>query len=141
MNEALRSNPAGPALNNTSHRDPSIRSLVNLQQSSLTSGMHVYSASPKMEAWEASAQMTVLGDAIHLMSPSGGVGAVAAINDAAALAQVIADQQGVPSVHSVSKIEQTIRYSARVCLRRSFAAGEKMLNTMPAEKCNTVTLR
>ena len=68
------------------------------------------------------------------MSPSSGVGAVAALNDAAALDQIIADEL---SVESVGEYEQLIRNFAGACLRRSFIAGE-MLNTPPAEKYKTV---
>ena len=99
--------------------------------------MRVYSASPEIGTWEPSSHITLLGDAIHLMSPSSGVGAVAALNDAAALAQIIADEQGVLSVESVGEYEQLIRNFAAACLRRSFIAGE-MLNTPPAEKYKTV---
>lgn len=140
FNEALRSNPSKLALEITSQWHPSIRSLLELRDVSLTSGMRVYSYSPEMQMWEPSPHVTVLGDAIHLMSPSGGVGAVAALNDAAALAQIIADDQGSPSVESIEKYEQMMREFASACLRRSFTAGEKMLNMPAAEKCKMVDL-
>ena len=72
------------------------------------------------------------------MSPSSGIGAVAALNDATALAQIIADEQRVLSVESVGEYEQLMRNFAGACLRRSFITGEKMLNTPPAEKYKTV---
>ncbi len=140
LNEALRSNPSGLALEITSQWDPSIRSLLELQDKSLTSGMRVYSASPEIGSWESSPHVTMLGDAIHLMSPSGGVGAVAALNDAAALAQIIAEKRGVLSVESIGKFEQMMKDFAGACLRRSFIAGEKMLNTPPAEGCKKADL-
>ena len=138
LNEALRSNSLGLALKITSQWHPSIRSLLKLQDKSLTSGMRVYSASPEIGTWEPSSHITLLGDAIHLMSPSGGVGAVAALNDTVALAQIIADEQGVLSVESVGEYKQLMRNFAGACLRRSIIAGEKMLNTPPVEKCKTV---
>ena len=140
LNKALRSNPSALALEITSQWDPSIRSLLELQDKSLTSGMRIYSASPEIGSWETSPHITVLGDAIHLMSPSGGVGAVAALNDAAALARIITDEQGVLSVESIQNYEQMMKEFAGACLRRSFIAGEKMLNTPPAERCKIVDL-
>ena len=140
LNKALHLNPSGLALEITSQWDPSIRSLLELQDKSLTSGMRVYSASPDIGSWEPSSYITVLGDAVHLMSPSGGVGAVAALNDAATLAQIIADEQGALSVESIRNFEQIMKNFAGACLRRSFVAGEKMLNTPPAERCKTVDL-
>ena len=74
------------------------------------------------------------------MSPSGGVGAVAALNDAAALAQIIADEQGALSVELIEKFEQMMKKFAGACLRRSFVAEEKMLNMPAAERCKTVDL-
>ena len=140
LNEALHSNPSGLALEITSQWDPSIRSLLELQDKSLTSGMRVYSACPEIGSWEPSSHITVMGDAVHLMSPSGGVGAVAALNDAVTLAQIIVDERGVLSVESIGKFEQMMKNFAGACLRRSFVAGEKMLNTPPAERCKTVDL-
>lgn len=138
LNEALRSSPADLALELTSQWDPSIQSLLELQDRSLTSGMRVYSASPEIGTWEASPHVTILGDAIHLMSPSGGVGAVAALHDAVNLAQII-DEQGV-SVESIRQFERRMKEFAGACLRRSFTAGKKMLNTPPAGSCKTVDL-
>ena len=126
LNEALRSNSPELALDITSEWDPSIRSLLELQDRSLTSGMRVYSASPEIENWTPSAIVTALGDAIHVMPPSGGVGAVAALNDAVVLSQIIAEQ-GI-SVQSIGKFEQIMRGFAEVCIKRSYAAGAKMLN-------------
>jgi 2-polyprenyl-6-methoxyphenol hydroxylase-like FAD-dependent oxidoreductase len=131
LNEALRSNSPELALVITSEWDPSIRSLIELQDRSLTSGMRVHSASPEIERWTPSASVTVLGDAVHVMSPSGGVGAVAALNDASVLAQIIAEE-GI-SVQSIGKFEQIMRGFAEVCIKRSYVAGERMLNMPPYE--------
>lgn len=129
LNEALRSNAPELVLDITSEWDPSIRSLIELQDGSLTTGMRVYSASPEIESWTPSAVVTGLGDAIHVMSPSGGVGAIAALNDAAVLSQIIAEE-GI-SAQSIGKFEQIMRGFAEVCIKRSYAAGEKMLNIHP----------
>ena len=118
LGEALRSDPAELALKITSHWDSSIRSLLELQEKSFTSGLHVYSASPELGTWEPSAYISVLRDALHLMSPSGGLGAVAALNDAAALAQIIANEQGVLSVPSGLKFERAMRNFARLVFTR-----------------------
>ena len=140
LNEALLSDASGLAIELTSRWHPSIRSLLELQDKSLTSGMKVYSASPSLTMWESSPHVTLLGDAVHLMSPSGGVGAVAALHDAVVLAKIVADGHGVMSIDSVSNFERQMKEFAGVCLRRSFLAGEKMLNTPPAERCRSVYL-
>lgn len=138
LDEALHSRSPDLALDVTSEWDPSIRSLIQLQDRALTMGMRVYSASPELKAWNPSANVTVLGDAIHVMSPSGGVGAVAALNDATALAQIVAEEE--ISVASIGKFEEISRAFAVACIRRSFAAGEKLLNTPPFHQCKEVDL-
>ena len=54
LNKALHSNSSGLALEITSQWHPSIRSLLELQDESLTSRTRVYSASPEIGTWEPS---------------------------------------------------------------------------------------
>ncbi|OCL05430.1 FAD/NAD(P)-binding domain-containing protein [Glonium stellatum] len=126
LDEALKQDSPGLALDITGEWDPSIRSLIELQDKSLTSGMRVYSADSKIQDWTSSAHVTVLGDAVHVMSPSGGVGAVAALNDAFELMRAIT-HEGI-STESISRYEQRMKGFAEVCIRRSNAAGAKMLD-------------
>ena len=136
LNEALRSRPAELSLEITEEWDPSIRSLLQLQDRSLTSGMRVLSAIPDMDTWRPSAHVTVMGDAIHVMSPSGGVGAVAALNDSIELAQIIGCE-GV-NIESVGRFEAKMRSFASICIQRTLRAGEAMLRSPALGKCKKV---
>ncbi|KAK7992144.1 hypothetical protein PG988_000938 [Apiospora saccharicola] len=113
------------ALDITGEWDPSIRSLIELQDRELTHGMRVLSAPAALPEWEPSDRVTVLGDAVHVMSPSGGVGAVAAIHDACLLAGILA-QEGHSKV-SIGKYERGMREFAKKCIDRSNEAAVRML--------------
>ncbi|KAL1862139.1 hypothetical protein Plec18170_000963 [Paecilomyces lecythidis] len=138
LNEALASLPAELAMEMTSEWHVSIRSLVELQDPSLTVGMRIYSASPNLEAWSPSGKVTVMGDVIHIMSPCGGVGAAAALHDAHALMKTISEE-GV-SEASIGKYEEKMREFAKVCIQRSYEVGGKMVAVPDFEKCMKVDL-
>lgn len=125
MDQALKCDSPGLVLDITSEWDPSIRSLIELQDGELTHGMRVYSAPENIPEWETSDPVTVLGDAIHVMSPSGGVGAVAAIYDACLLAKIVSEESS--SIDSIRRYEKGMREFAKVCIRRSGEAGARML--------------
>jgi 2-polyprenyl-6-methoxyphenol hydroxylase-like FAD-dependent oxidoreductase len=113
------------ALDLTAEWNPSIRSLIELQDVSLTVGTRVMSAPLKVPVWKTLSAVTIMGDAAHVMSPAGGVGAVAALNDAFELARTI-EMEGVSSA-SISKFEQQMRDFAERLLQRTNTAGMQML--------------
>lgn len=70
---------------------PSFRLLFEMQDVQQASTMRVVSAPPKIPAWETARLVTLIGDAIHAMSPCGGVGANTALRDATELGRLLAD--------------------------------------------------
>ena len=74
--------------------------------------------------WEPSANVTLMGDAIHVMSPSGGVGAVTALRDAALLSNTIYKLGILAS--SIGEYEATMRGYAQESIERSYFGGKKM---------------
>ncbi|KAL7941082.1 hypothetical protein V8C42DRAFT_361336 [Trichoderma barbatum] len=113
--------------------DPSIRSILHLQDKTQSSLLRILSASPDMKPWAASDKVTIIGDAIHAMSPSGGVGAVTALVDGANLAKTIATR-GI-SVESIGDFEEGMRNFAGLNIRRSYIGGRKMFGQRPFEEC------
>ncbi len=105
--------------------DPSIRSILHLQDKTQASLLRVLSASPDMEPWAPSDKVTVIGDAIHVMSPSGSVGAVTALVDGANLARTIVTE-GI-SAEAIGRFEQSMRDFAGAKIRRSYMGGRKLL--------------
>ncbi|KAI9652691.1 MAG: hypothetical protein M1821_007832 [Bathelium mastoideum] len=105
--------------------EPSIQSLLELQESSLTTGTHIYSVNPDMTVWNGSGHVTLMGDAIHVMPEPGGLGAVAALHDASTLVQTIAEH-GV-TASSIEQYEETMRSFAKTSVVQSRAAVEQLL--------------
>lgn len=76
----------------TAEWHPDIRVLIDRQSPDDTALLNM-SASPA-STWETNARVTVLGDAIHCMPPTGGQGANSAIYDAALLGFVLGAADG-----------------------------------------------
>ncbi len=129
---------AALSLKLTEEWDPSIRSLFELQDVAQASTLRVSSAKPDIPAWEPSERVTLLGDAVHAMSPCGGVGAVTALHDAANLASKI-DELGI-SVKSIGSYEAEMRGYAKLNISRSYFGGKKMFGQRPFGDCAPVEL-
>lgn len=129
---------AALSLRLTEEWDPSTRALLELQDVAQSSTLRVCSAVPDLRPWDASERVTVLGDAIHAMSPCGGVGAVTALRDAALLTERIVE--GGVSVDSVAQYEEEMRGYAKIAVERSFFGGKKMFGQRPFEQCKVLEL-
>lgn len=114
--------------------DPHLRSILHLQDRTQSSFLRVLSAKPDMAAWEPSDKATLVGDAVHMMSPCGGVGAVSALVDGANLASIIASK-GV-SHESIGEYEKGMREFAGAMIRRSYMGGRALFGQQPFEQCN-----
>jgi 2-polyprenyl-6-methoxyphenol hydroxylase-like FAD-dependent oxidoreductase len=91
----------------TSHWSPAFTSVLAQQDPSQSSVLRIASVLPTMRAWKPSERITLIGDAVHVMPPTGGVGANIALRDAANLANILAEE-GV-SVASIGKYEEEMR--------------------------------
>lgn len=122
----------------TEEWDPKFRALFELQDVSQSATLRVGSAHPNIAPWEPSPKVTLIGDAVHVMSPCGGVGAVSAIRDAAALAKIIADE-GITAA-SIGKYEDQMRKHASVAIQRSYFVGKRMFAQLPFEQCEVMEI-
>ncbi|KAI0430876.1 cercosporin toxin biosynthesis protein [Xylaria sp. FL1042] len=114
--------------------DPSIRSILHLQDKTQSSLLRILSADPDMKAWQPSDKIVIIGDALHAMSPSGGVGAVTALVDGANLAKTITTK-GI-STASIGEFEAGMREFAAANIRRSYIGGRKMFGQKPFDQCS-----
>ena len=113
----------------TSHWHHSFHPLFALQDATKASLLRIISSQPEIPVWEPSSYVTLIGDAIHVMSPTAGVGATSAFRDSALLAQLLTDE----GVHagSIEKYEASMRVYAGEAIKRSTWGG-KWLFGMPS---------
>jgi 2-polyprenyl-6-methoxyphenol hydroxylase-like FAD-dependent oxidoreductase len=142
-NELLRlSGPevAALSLKLTESWDPKIRSLLDLQSVEKTAAMRVASASPSMVPWTPNARVTLLGDAVHVMSPAGGSGANTALKDAARLCKLIVENGGELSVEQIAKYEEDMRKYSGEIIQASAMGGKKIFGQPEFEECKPLEL-
>ncbi|KAJ5752997.1 hypothetical protein N7520_009914 [Penicillium odoratum] len=120
---------------------PGVRSVVDFQDRSQSSIRSLLFAEPEIQAWEPSAQVTLLGDAVHVMPPTGAMGANTALRDAADLARRIV-AVGVEKVDGqvIGEYEAGMRVFARLRIDLSWQGGIKSFGLRPVEECEKIVL-
>jgi 2-polyprenyl-6-methoxyphenol hydroxylase-like FAD-dependent oxidoreductase len=116
----------------------SIRCLIELQDESFATKLRIISSSLPLSEWESSPYVTLVGDAIHVMSPAGGVGAATAVKDAVALTKALTGDRGI-SLASVEAYEAEMRTTAKMAVERSFRGGKLLYGQPPVENCPRIT--
>lgn len=130
--------PKELALMLTEEWDDSTRCVIELQDETYASSLRVISSTPDLSEWETSPYVTLVGDAIHVMSPSGGVGAATAFKDAVALTKALAGPGGF-SLGSIKEYEANMRLGAKTAVERSFRGGRTFYGQPPLEACRVLT--
>ncbi len=98
--------------------DPALRRMIADCDPATAIGMR-FRQSTLVDPWPATT-VTVLGDAIHNMTPVGGLGANSALRDAAALAgQLVAVRGGAPLVPAIATYETRMREWGYAAVRES----------------------
>jgi 2-polyprenyl-6-methoxyphenol hydroxylase-like FAD-dependent oxidoreductase len=121
----------------TGEWDGSTRCIVEMQDEAYAVSLRVTTSTPELSEWEPSPFVTLIGDAIHVMSPSGGVGAATALKDAVALTKALAGPDGI-SLASIKAYEATMRSTAKVAIERSFRGGKILYGQPPLEDCRVL---
>jgi 2-polyprenyl-6-methoxyphenol hydroxylase-like FAD-dependent oxidoreductase len=128
----------------TKHWDPSIRVVFEKQAVFETAVLRVSSSNPDHPpTWNTNSRVTVLGDAVHCMPPTGGQGANAAMYDAALLGQILADSSrqetdgGRWKVSTIRRYEEAMRYNigeivGLACVGAQHALGADSIEEMHA---------
>ncbi|MCJ1244520.1 hypothetical protein MMC30_001718 [Trapelia coarctata] len=122
----------------TGNWHPAIRCLLELQDVTQSSPLRIASAHPDIKPWQPSARVTLIGDAIHVMSPTGGVGAVTALRDGANLARELVE--GGVGMESVGRYEGAMREYAGVSIRRSLMGGRKIFGQRAFDECEVMEM-
>jgi 2-polyprenyl-6-methoxyphenol hydroxylase-like FAD-dependent oxidoreductase len=116
----------------TARWDSSYHSLFELQNNSQTSILRIDSAISDIPSWDPASAVTMIGDAIHAMSPTAGVGAVTALRDAATLAKLLSEE-GM-EVRSLRKYEDLMRQYAGEAIGHSARGGKLLFGMRPFEE-------
>lgn len=126
----------------TSSWNPQIRTILDMSDQSQTSIRSILSASLEITPWIPSSRITLLGDAAHVMPPTGAMGANTALRDAADLAQRIISAGGVHSVNEtvIGGYEASLRDFAKSAIEMSWRGGRKSFGLKPAEECEPISM-
>ncbi|EHK99286.1 putative Tetracycline resistance protein from transposon/Tn4400 [Glarea lozoyensis 74030] len=119
--------------------DPSLKCIIELQDPSQGAAIRIISGPPMLPEWETSDRVALIGDAIHVMAPSGGVGVATALKDASILSDKLA--QGGISKSSIGAYESEMRIYAEASIRRSFAGGKLFFGQPPFDQCKEVSFK
>ncbi|RYO94432.1 hypothetical protein DL766_002780 [Monosporascus sp. MC13-8B] len=122
----------------TEEWDDSTRCLIDLQDETYAVSLRVTSSTPDLSEWEPSPFVTLVGDAIHVMSPSGGVGAATALKDAVALTEALSGPDGI-SLPSIKAYEASMLSMAKAAIERSFRGGRIIYGQPPLESCRILS--
>jgi 2-polyprenyl-6-methoxyphenol hydroxylase-like FAD-dependent oxidoreductase len=134
--------PARLARHITKSWNPALRLLFDFQDETQASTRSILSALPDMEFWEPSSFVTLLGDSIHVMPPTGAMGANTALHDGANLARRISDTGGITNLNTrvVGDYEADLRRFAKEAIALSWRGGLKSFRLRPVEECERIIL-
>jgi 2-polyprenyl-6-methoxyphenol hydroxylase-like FAD-dependent oxidoreductase len=121
--------------------DQSVRAPLEYQDMLESSILRIFSANPNMPAWEPSPKVTLLGDAIHAMPPTGGMGVNTALRGAGDLARRIVETrlEGT-NADLIAQYEEDLRVFARGPLALSWQGGRMAFNAKPIEECEVISM-
>ncbi|KAJ3868979.1 2-polyprenyl-6-methoxyphenol hydroxylase [Lentinula novae-zelandiae] len=121
---------------------PAIRTVLELQTVEQAAPLRISSVVPQLPYWEPSSLVTLLGDSVHVMSPTGGVGANTALRDSSALCEVLRkafiENKGSVSAEAIGTYEADMRVYASEAVDRSQQGGAKIYGQPPFEECKPV---
>ena len=121
---------------------PDLQLLFDMQDETQTSTRWMLSAPPDLAAWEPSPRVTLLGDSIHLMPPTGAIGANTTLRDAADLSRRLPASENLQSLDRqiIEEYEVELRDLARTAISLSWQGGLRGFRLRPAEECEKVLL-
>ncbi|KAJ5806685.1 hypothetical protein N7474_010277 [Penicillium riverlandense] len=120
----------------TAKWDPSFHALFTCQDSNRTSILRVTTVRPEIPLWEASSRVTLIGDAIHAMSPTSAAGATTALRDAAFLARTLSE--GGLNSTSICKYEEAMRVYAGAVIQWSAIGGKWLFGMRSFEELSPI---
>lgn len=118
--------------------NPCVRGVIDHQDASQSSIRSILSAPPDIAAWNPSGRVTLLGDSVHVMPPTGAMGANTALRDAADLARRIVGAGGKIDSELIGEYEIGLRQFAKLAIDLSWKGGMKSFGLRPIHECDYV---
>lgn len=122
----------------TANWDPSFHALFEFQDTNRTSLLRVATVKPEIPSWETSSRVTLIGDAIHAMSPTSAAGATTALRDAALLARALSE--GGINTTSIHTYEEAMRTYAGEVIRWSAIGGKGLFGMQSFDELSTIVM-
>jgi 2-polyprenyl-6-methoxyphenol hydroxylase-like FAD-dependent oxidoreductase len=116
------------AIRATSDWHPGIRVILEAQEPTQTSALRLTSSDPEgVVNWPTERRVTLLGDSVHCMAPTGGSGANTALRDAALLVSVLSrgSEEAGWDKEVVAEYEAGMREAAGKAVAMSYAAASQ----------------
>lgn len=121
----------------TANWDSSFHALFELQDKGRASLLRVATVKPEIPSWKTSSRVTLIGDAIHAMSPTSAAGATTALRDAALLARKLSED-GVND-SSIHQYEEAMRAYAGEVIKWSSMGGEWLFGMRSFEELSPLS--
>ena len=106
---------------------PALRRMLAESEPASRGGL-LFGASREIPPWPSS-RVTVLGDALHTMPPTGGLGGNAALHDARTL---VAELSRRPWQEAIPAYEAELRAHGYAAVREALTIRDQMLGAVPA---------
>lgn len=122
--------------------NPALQSVFDMQDESQAAVRSILSAMPEIAPWEPSSRVTLLGDAIHVMPPTGAMGANTALRDAGDLARRIVEAGCAGGVDTdvIGAYEADLREFAKTAIGFSWRGGMNSFGLRAVEECERILL-
>lgn len=141
-NYALIGSPAADlAKSLTAHWHPRLRSLFEEMDASEAAFWKITCSTPTgVPEWRNEPRVTAIGDAVHSMTPAGGIGANTAVRDSALLGRLLAAEAGRCNNDDgvTASYEREMRVYASEAVRASYAQAHTQFGVTIDENTRTV---
>jgi 2-polyprenyl-6-methoxyphenol hydroxylase-like FAD-dependent oxidoreductase len=126
------------AKNLTKHWHPRVKPLFDNMQESEAAFWKITCSSPEgIPEWPNDPRVTLIGDAVHAMTPAGGNGANTAVKDSALLGRLLAEAGGYED-GLTDKYEKEMRVYGSAAVKESYAQASGQLGVKIDENSPTV---
>ena len=126
------------AKNLTKHWHPRVKPLFDNMQESEAAFWKITCSSPEgIPEWPNDPRVTLIGDAVHAMTPAGGNGANTAVKDSALLGRLLAEAGGYED-GLTEKYEKEMRVYGSAAIKESFAQASSQMGVKIDENTPTV---